>query len=294
MVTNKSLPPFVTGKTQWVLTFTLTPLFAPPLITTPLVQLSWFEAPPDKLNYDNKHTIKYDIKCTLPQFSEYCKDLGSLTFTFINRNKIVGSFEVDVILRNLTKKVEIINNKKVVGTCILNTKYDMVKSNIPIVVRNTNVDRNIDLGLQKTNVVRNDNPDDSPQNSLENASLYSVNNVQNSYLVETNNHQTQVKKNELLKSLNSSSGEKLEKRDLLKSLNSSFDKNSFAAELSEPEENEKSIDVLLLPSSQIINDLDSSSKCSDSIASFDSDSDLEKYFLLSNIDLAFLAQMREI
>jgi hypothetical protein len=291
VIVNKSLPPFVTGNTQWVLTFILTPLFTPPLITTPHIQLSWFETPPDKLEYSTKHTIQYDIKCSIPQFSEYCKDLGTLSFIFINRNKIIGTFEVDVIVRSLTKKVDIIKNKKVVGHCILNTKIDFVKSNIPIVVRNTNVDRNLDIKNNRTD------EDHYAQKSVKNTSLGLDQTEVNPYVIR--NNQTQdldvtTEKNELLKSLNSSFGDKEEKKELLKFLNTSFDKKLIASDHSEPEELEKCVDIFLSPSSRLksINDLDSSSTSSDSIASLDSDSDLEEYFCF-NLAMGFLVQIQK-
>jgi hypothetical protein len=127
----------VSGPTQWTLHFSIKEIiFEKPLVIQPSVSLEWWgNEERDKMAFlQNKHTMKYDIKCSPNQFENYCKDLSGLKFVFQYRKDVIGhcKFNDFSVLSNPPHhicKLDIFNGKKIVGVCVLQLRIEMVKSN---------------------------------------------------------------------------------------------------------------------------------------------------------------------
>jgi hypothetical protein len=135
----KSLPPLVTGATQWILRISLLHL---QLHSKPKITLQWWgNEDSDTMIYSqNKYSIEYHIKCSIKQFEEYCRDLGDLEFTLTDQGKKGGTITVSdfEVLRNPPvhkNNVPIVSKGKQVGQATM--VMQIVGTNTPNVVRNS-------------------------------------------------------------------------------------------------------------------------------------------------------------
>ncbi|KAI8897591.1 hypothetical protein BC833DRAFT_621116 [Globomyces pollinis-pini] len=137
-----SLPPMVSGKIQWILnwklsTFNLLNNTIPDQIT---IQW-WGNNSKDTLLATKSfqgasHSIQYYIRCSLLKFIQYLADFNSVILEFKTGNRLIGtcSFNDFQVFKNppIQRSIlQIMKNKKVVGTVNLELKLSTPQSNIP-------------------------------------------------------------------------------------------------------------------------------------------------------------------